>query len=120
MKSRHDSLFLYDILECCDRVAKYIDGIAEEDYQANTQLQDALVRNIEVIGEAVKNLSDELKDANPEIAWSQIARMRDKIAHHYFRINLDVVWKTATDELPKLQPQINAIYDVVRHPPDSD
>lgn len=74
-------------------------------------LQDALVRNIEVVGEAVKNLSPEIKDAYPQIAWSQIARMRDKIAHHYFRINLEVVWKTVTDDLPALRPQITAIYE---------
>ena len=111
MKSRHDRLYLYDIIECCDRVADYINGVREEDYQVNPMLQDALVRNIEVVGEAVKNVSPEVKDAHPKIAWSQIARMRDKIAHHYFRINLDVVWKTATDDLPALRPQIAAIYE---------
>lgn len=111
MKSRHDRLYLYDIIECCDRVADYINGVREEDYQVNPMLQDALVRNIEVVGEAVKNLSTEITNAHPQIAWSQIARMRDKIAHHYFRINLDVVWKTATDDLPALRPQIAAIYE---------
>jgi len=113
MKSRHDRLYLYDIIECCDRVADYIDGVREEDYQVNPMLQDALVRNIEVVGEAVKNLSPEITEAHPNIAWSQIARMRDKIAHHYFRINLDVVWKTATDDLPAFRPQISAIYDSI-------
>ena len=111
MKSRHDRLYLYDIIECCDRVAEYINGVREEDYQVNPMLRDALVRNIEVVGEAVKNLSQEITDAHPNIAWSQIARMRDKIAHHYFRINLDVVWKTATDDLPALRPQIAVIYE---------
>lgn len=110
MKSRHDRLYLYDIIECCDRVADYVRGIREEDYQVNPMLQDALVRNIEVVGEAVKNLSPRITETYPEISWSQIARMRDKIAHHYFRINLDVVWKTATDDLPALRPQIEAIY----------
>lgn len=111
MKSRHDRLYLYDIIECWDRVVRYINGVREEDYQVNSMLQNALVRNIEVVGEAVKNLSPELTGAHPNIAWSQIARMRDKIAHHYFRINLDVVWKTATDDLPVLRPQIAAIYE---------
>ncbi|MGQ0543183.1 MAG: HepT-like ribonuclease domain-containing protein [Blastocatellia bacterium] len=113
MKSRHDRLYLYDIIECCDRVADYVNGVREEDYQVNPMLQDALVRNIEVVGEAVKNLSSEITDAYPNIAWSQIARMRDKIAHHYFRINLDVVWKTATEDLPNLRPQIAAIYESI-------
>ena len=111
MKSRRDRLFLYDIIECCDRVADYVRGVREKEYQLNPMLQDALVRNIEVVGEAVKNLSSEITAAYPDIAWSQIARMRDKIAHHYFRINLDVVWKTATEDLPVLRPQIAAIYE---------
>lgn len=111
MKNRHDRLYLYDIIECCDRVANYITGVREEDYQVNPMLQDALVRNIEVVGEAVKNLSTDITDAHPDIAWKQIARMRDKIAHHYFRINLDVVWRTATDDLPELRSQIVAIYE---------
>lgn len=110
MKSRHDRLYLYDIIECCARVADYISGVREEDYQVNPMLQDALVRNIEVVGEAVKNLSSDVKESHPQIAWSQIARMRDKIAHHYFRINLDVVWKTATDDLPALRSEIGVIY----------
>ena len=113
MKSRHDRLYLYDIIECCDHVVDYVNGVREEDYHLNPMLQDALVRNIEVVGEAVKNLSQEIKDNHPDIAWSQIARMRDKIAHHYFRINLDVVWKTATGDLPSLRPQIKAIYEIL-------
>ena len=94
-------------------MADYINGVREEDYQVNSMLQDALVRNIEVVGEPVKNLSQEITNAHPNIAWSQIARMRDKIAHHYFRINLDVVWKTATDDLPALRPQIASIYEKI-------
>lgn len=81
---------------CCGLCARR----TREDYHVNLMLQDALVRNIEVVGEAVKNLSLEITHAHPKIAWSQIARMRDKIAHHYFRVNLDVVWKTATHDLP--------------------
>jgi len=111
MKGRHDRLFLYDIIECCDRIAGYVDGVREEEYHSDPMLQDALVRNIEVVGEAVKNLSIEITEAYPNVAWSQIARMRDKIAHHYFRINLDVVWKTAIEDLPALRRQIRAIYD---------
>ena len=60
MKSRHDRLYLYDIIECCDRVADYVNGVREEDYHLNAMLQDALVRNIEVVGEAVKNLAKAL------------------------------------------------------------
>ncbi len=111
MKNRSDRLFLYDILECCDRVEEYVNGATEAGFRSSRMLQDALVRNIEVIGEAVKNPSAELKAEHPEIAWSQIARMRDKIAHHYFRINPDVVWETATGDVANLKPRLQVIYD---------
>ena len=111
MKSRNDKLYLYDILECCRKVEKYISGVSEIDFQNNELLQDALVRNIEIIGEAVKNLTQETKQSNPEVKWSQISRMRDKIAHHYFRINMDVVWRTANEDLPILRKQISSIYE---------
>ncbi len=86
MKTRNESLYLYDILEGCDTIASYIVGVSEIDFQNNKMMQDALVRNIEVIGEAAKNLSKELRDDNPEVSWSQIMRMRDKIVHPRFRI----------------------------------
>jgi uncharacterized protein with HEPN domain len=66
-------------------------------------LQDAVIRNLEVIGEAVKALSDEVKNARTEIPWQMIARMRDKLIHHYFSVDVDIVWQTAIEELRDLQ-----------------
>ena len=110
MKTRNESLYIYDILECCDTIASYIADVSDIEFQNNKMMQDALVRNIEVIGEAAKNLSKELRDDNPEISWSQIMRMRDKIVHHYFRINLDFVWQTVKQDIPVLRNQIEKIY----------
>lgn len=110
MKTRNESLYLYDILECCDTIASYIVDVSEIEFQNNKMMQDALVRNIEVIGEASKNLSKELRNNNPEVSWSQIMRMRDKIVHHYFRINLDFIWRTAKEDIPVLRSQILKIY----------
>ena len=73
-------------------------------------LQDALVRNIEIIGEASKNLSLELRENHPQIAWRDIMRMRDKIVHHYFRLNLETIWQTATQDIPKLRPEIEKMF----------
>lgn len=73
-------------------------------------LQDALVRNIEIIGEASKNLSSELRENHPQIAWRDIMRMRDKIVHHYFRLNLETIWQTATQDIPKLRPEIEKMF----------
>jgi len=102
MKSRTDDLFIYDIIEACERVGTYLDGVERKRFDTDSMIQDAVVRNIEIIGEAAKNISAETKDEHPKIAWREIARMRDKIVHHYFRLNMDIVWQTATVDIPDL------------------
>lgn len=110
MKARNDKLYLYDILESCEKIETYVSGVTEAEFANNKMLQDALVRNIEIIGEASKNLSEELRGANPQIAWREIMRMRDKIVHHYFRVNLDVVWQTSTEDISELKNSISELY----------
>lgn len=113
MKTRNDKLYIYDIADCCKKIEQYISGINETEFHNNQMLQDALVRNIEIIGEAAKNLSEELRENNPQIAWRDIMRMRDKIVHHYFRLNLDTVWQTVTQDIPKLKPAIDIIFKTI-------
>lgn len=111
MKGRSDNILLFDILECCERIASYIDGVAKGEFEQNYQLQDALIRKLEVIGEATKGLSDQITEANPNIPWSRMAGMRDRMVHQYFRVDLDVVWQTVTADIPALRDQIEPIYD---------
>ncbi|MDM7920816.1 MAG: DUF86 domain-containing protein [Pyrinomonadaceae bacterium] len=109
MKARTDELYLYDILECCQKIETYLAGITKDDFDRQQLYQDAVVRNIEIIGEAAKCLSEELRNARPEVAWKEVMRMRDKVVHHYFRINLDIVWQTAVGDIPSLRSQIEKI-----------
>lgn len=111
MRSRDDKLFLYDILESCKRISEYISGIEEDAFKESRMLQDALVRNIEVIGEAAKNLSADLIDMNSDLPWKEIMRMRDKIIHHYFRVDLAVIWQTVTSDIPVLEKRVAEIYE---------
>ena len=113
MKRRADKLYVYDIVGCCAKIEGYIDGVSEKDFESNSMLQDALVRNIEIIGEAAKNLSQDLRESHADINWRDIMRMRDKITHHYFRIDLDIVWKTVTDDIPELKPKIESILEAL-------
>ena len=71
-----------------------------------TGTQDAVVRNFEIIGEAVKNLSERLKSNHPEISWKRIAGMRDKMIHEYFGVNLNLVWDTVDRDLPDLKQKV--------------
>jgi len=87
MKDRNEHLFIADMVECCRKIERYISNVTKEDFLANEILQDALVRNIEIIGEAAKNLSEKTCDENPHIRWRDVMRMRDKIIHHYFRLS---------------------------------
>jgi uncharacterized protein with HEPN domain len=109
MKTRNDRLYLYDIAECCRKIETYLAGVTEENFINNSMLQDAIVRNIEIIGEASKCLSEILRESNPQIEWREIMRMRDKIVHHYFRIKLEIVWQTVKYDIPKLNFEINKI-----------
>lgn len=77
-----------------------------EQFLADTRTQDAVIRNIEIIGEAIKQLSESLTEQYPSIPWSSAARMRDRVIHHYFGVNLDVVWSVVKEDLPSLQNQI--------------
>lgn len=89
--SRRSRLFLEDITESCQRIQKYSSGISFEQFSVDERTIDAIVRNLEIIGEAVKNLPPEMMNARPEIEWKKIARFRDVVVHHYFKVDLEVV-----------------------------
>ncbi|MBV9241582.1 MAG: DUF86 domain-containing protein [Acidobacteria bacterium] len=110
MGSRSDNILLFDILECCERIESYVQGVSRADLEQNFQLQDALIRKLEVIGEAAKGISGEIRGDHPEVPWSDMARMRDRMVHQYFRVDLDVVWETIQTDIPLLRSQVQPIY----------
>ncbi len=111
MKGRSDNILLYDILECCQRIAGYVDGVTKEQFESNYLLQDGLVRKLEIIGEAAKGLSEDLRDANPDVPWRKMIGIRDRIVHQYFKVDLDIIWETVTSDIPELETLITPIYD---------
>ncbi|MFH1193158.1 MAG: DUF86 domain-containing protein [Candidatus Jorgensenbacteria bacterium] len=102
-------VFLLHILEYIELVEKDIAGVAKDEFKTNRLLQDAVVRRIEVIGEAAKNLPEDFKSQHPEIPWRQIAGTRDFIIHEYFSIDLDLVWEITRKDLPDLRGKISAL-----------
>jgi len=109
MSKRRDQDFLGDIQEAMRRIASYTEGMTYEQFMEDNKTQDAVIRNLEVIGEATKNLSSRLRRAHPQIPWKDLAGMRDKMIHHYFGINYEIVWTVAKEELPGLLPRIEDI-----------
>jgi uncharacterized protein with HEPN domain len=103
-----DRLYLESISDCLDRIAEYTEA-GKETFLASRLIQDGVIRNLEVIGEATKNLSAELRAANQEIPWRQIAGMRDVLIHDYLKVNLARVWRTVVSDLPPLQEAVTRL-----------
>jgi uncharacterized protein with HEPN domain len=108
MSRRTDQELLGDIREALRRTASYVAGMAYESFVADTKTQDAVIRNLEILGEAAKNLSAELRANYPSVPWHSIAGTRDRLIHHYFGVNLDIVWRIITVELPQIASQLEA------------
>lgn len=100
--SRDVRVYLADIAECCERVSRYVEGLDQVAWSTDERTQDAIVRNLEVIGEAVKRLPLELRADNPEVPWQDIAGLRDILIHEYEGIDFSIVWDIAINEVPLL------------------
>jgi uncharacterized protein with HEPN domain len=109
MSNRGDKEFLSDIEEAIKRIKTYTRNMSYQKFLKDTKTQDAVVRNLEIIGEAVKNISESLKAEYPNIPWKDMARVRDKVIHFYFGVNYDIVWSIAKEDLPQVAEQINTV-----------
>ena len=96
-------VYLEDILESIGKIEEYTNGIALEEFKNNAECQDAVIRRLEIIGEAVKNLPSDLKEKYSSIPWRQIAGTRDILIHEYAGVSLERVWKVITDDLEPLK-----------------
>ena len=105
------SVFLNHILDAITKIEKYIQDIDEESFMKNDLVQDGVIRQIEILGEAVKRLSNDLKSQSPNIPWQDIAGMRDKLIHDYFGVDIDTVWLTAKKDIPQLKEEIKRIIE---------
>lgn len=98
-----DAAFVHDIVESCRAIESYVRGKTLEDFTKDPLLQDAVARRLFVVGEAAKNLSEEVKGRAPSIDWKNIARLRDKLGHHYWAIELSTVWEILVNHVTPLR-----------------
>jgi uncharacterized protein with HEPN domain len=107
--TRSPRLWLEDILEAAELLQQYVAGITFDHFTTDVQKQDAVARRLEIIGQAVKGLPEDLLANYPSVAWRDIAGARDIVAHEYFRVDLALVWGMVTKDVPRLAEQVRGI-----------
>ncbi len=107
--SRDESLYLADIEESCEKVLRFTKGMTYKEFVQDDLHFDAVLRNLEIIGEAVKNISEETRQKYPQIKWRKIAGFRNIVAHEYFGVNEETVWDIVENEIPPLLEAIKTI-----------
>jgi uncharacterized protein with HEPN domain len=106
---KDDLAYIEHILDCIRKINEFSNGLSLKKFKTNEMVQDAIIRNIEIIGEASKKISRDTKQTYYEIRWKEIAGMRDKLIHDYLGVDVSVVWKTIKEDIPALEKSIREI-----------
>jgi len=109
MEHKDDEVYLLHIRDAIAKIEKYLKGVKQEEFYKNSLLQDGVVRQISIIGEAAKRLSEGFREAHADIPWSRMVGMRNKLIHDYLGVDYESVWKTAEEDIPLLKAKINAL-----------
>ncbi|HCM96590.1 MAG: nucleotidyltransferase [Chloroflexi bacterium GWB2_49_20] len=107
--SRDISLYFDDIAICCEKVLRFADGLTFEQFKKNELIYDAVLRNLEIIGEASKHVPEDIQEKFPQIEWRKIAGFRDIVAHEYFGVTDEIVWDIVENKIAKLLEQVQLI-----------
>lgn len=102
-------LSLEDIRDATEKIREYTAGMTQEDFDNDSKTIDAVVRNLEIIGEAVKQLPDEIRNRDPAVEWKRIAGLRDILIHRYFGVDLEILWEIVQENVPELEQSVGTI-----------
>lgn len=106
---KDDLAYIDHILECIRKINEFSSGLSLKEFKLNELVQDAVIRNIEIIGEASKKVSKDTKQTYYKVPWKEIAGMRDKLIHDYLGVDVEVVWKTIKEDIPTLEKYMREI-----------
>jgi len=106
---RDYKLFIKDIVDAIESIEEFVAGMNFEEFKNDDKTVSAVVRKLEIIGEATKNIPDEIKEKYPMLPWKEMAKIRDKLIHGYFVVDFEIIWKVVKEELPLLKSEIRRI-----------
>ena len=106
---RDYKLYLSDMKESIKNIEEYMKGVSQEEFNKNKQLRDAVMRNLEIMGEASRNIPRALKEKNKQVSWFDISQFRDYITHSYFNVSPLTIWKTVKEKLPQIKESLQNI-----------
>ena len=114
MSKRTPGLLIGDILLSMERIATYIGEMDQQSFASDNRTVDAVVRNLEIIGEAATRIPEEFKAGHPEVPWRRIVGLRNRIVHEYFGVDIGIVWSVVSHDLPQLRSKIQDIADKLK------
>lgn len=106
MSKREPKLYLQDIITSITSIEDYVKGLSFEEFSHDKKTVDAVVRNLEIIGEAARNVPKDVRDKYPDIPWERMVSMRNKVLHEYFGVDIEILWQTINEDLLPLEEQI--------------
>ncbi|WOF15436.1 DUF86 domain-containing protein [Methanoplanus sp. FWC-SCC4] len=115
MSKRDITLFLEDITEAAGRISDYIDNYSKKEFENDQKTIDAVVRNIEIIGEAVSNIPEDFRDKYPHIPWKRIVGVRNIVIHKYFGVDTNTLWVIINEQLPGFKSEISEIINNIKN-----
>lgn len=107
--SKDPAIFLKHILESIEHIENYMKDLSEDNFLNSDEKQDSVIRRLEILGEAIKNLSEEFRQQHPEIEWNKAMATRNILIHNYFGIDLKIIWDTVTQDLPIFKKKIESL-----------